>query len=63
MDKSYKLYPNAYKVSYMAHFRTLLGALMHINCTNCTLYCAFFTNLAFKDFLHKFALFIFICLF
>jgi hypothetical protein len=30
MDKSYKLYPNAYKVSYKAHLYTLLGALKRI---------------------------------
>jgi hypothetical protein len=30
MDKSYKLYPNAYKVSYIAQIRTLLGVLKDI---------------------------------
>lgn len=30
MDKSYKLYPNAYNVSYMAHFDIVLGALKDI---------------------------------
>ena len=35
MQYSDKLYPNAYKVSYMAHLYTLLGVLKHIIMVKC----------------------------